>query len=280
MKSGTIDLAESFLGIMNCLDLSTIQEFKRPHMQAKINIKVKEFHDLFTAMDQEDSVQSMDQEDSVQRKDAKMYMDRLWELLKSFMPQCVFWEDHRSTCTFCNTENSTASSPPKRKRGWSLDLPTGNQGETLCMQNLLDGYMTSGGEALVKCQRKQCKQEYQAKLKLHAWFQVPAFMSIHLKRYSNDREKICTKVTLPSQTVTIHDFRNKKDLTFRVESIVAHTGDSASSGHYTAYSRRGVFDDSKVDNDGGVAFRTLLQDGEFKGALGYIYCFVQVDRLV
>jgi uncharacterized UBP type Zn finger protein len=90
-----------------------------------------------------------------------------------------------------------------------------------------------------------------------------------------NNEKLRTKVTLPSQTVTIFDSTTLKDLTFRVESIVSHVGSSTASGHYIAYSRKGIFNDSEVYDDGGEAFRELLSQGVYNDAYGYIYFFVQ-----
>ena len=278
ITSAIENLALSFLGIMNCLDLSTMDELKWSFLQSETNTKVKDFHDLFATIDEERGQEALFLGNN---QDAKLYMDRLWEYLKCFIPRDCFTEYHYSICNSCKTVNTT--NQRCKKGGWSLALPRESL-ELVSMRDLLRDYMKSDDEAEadVTCTNFTCNSTYKAKLELGSWFDAQQgdgkhFMFIHVNRFVANNEKLCTKVTLPSQTVTVHDLNTRKDLTFRVESIVAHVGSSVASGHYIAYSRKGIFDDSAVNDDGGKAFRELLSQGVYNNAYGYIYFFVEGD---
>jgi len=137
------------------------------------------------------------------------------------------------------------------------------------------------------CNCKDQKPHTRCSHEVHFTDEGPRYLYVHLKRYTR-YSKLFTRVTCPENNgeVQIYDEHTKKNLRFRIESIVVHAGKDPNSGHYYSVGRNGTFNDKKVKFDEGKSFNTLLLDGVLRAtegfedqrydAYGYMYFLVEV----
>lgn len=97
------------------------------------------------------------------------------------------------------------------------------------------------------------------------------YLVLHIKRFQGwPADKIKTPIVFfPSGIVEIVDAISIKHR-FLVTSIVVHSGDLG-FGHYKCITRDGIYNDSHVRLDDGVAMQTLLKNGEYDRGQGYLY---------
>jgi len=82
----------------------------------------------------------------------------------------------------------------------------------------------------------QCQTHRQAFKKIDLW-KLPQVLLIHLKRFTQSREKMTHLVKYPLSNFSLAEFvinAVEKNTTYRLAGVIAHTG-SLGGGHYTAY---------------------------------------------
>lgn len=107
-----------------------------------------------------------------------------------------------------------------------------------------------------------------------------AFLILQIKRFfyvkeTGERGKFATPIIFPADgVITIEDSGGAVHH-FRVVSAVVHWG-TLGGGHYWCVAADGIYNDTAVTLDGGVALRELLTTGQHEGATGYLYILERV----
>jgi hypothetical protein len=233
---------------------------------------------------------------SGKQHDAFLFIQRLWDLLDQVFPSHAYVQKSKLRCRTCNAEKYVHQN--ERSNFMSIAVVTMTEGEMtpdgnckivslndLLSQDLVRYTMDPVNSMCHNCEDP--KPHERLGHEVHFRDDGPRYLYVHLKRYTLN-SKLFTQVNCPENNgeVQIYDENTKKNLRFRVESIVVHAGKDPNSGHYFAVGRNGTFNDKNVNFDDGKSFNTLLLDGvlrETEGsednrydAYGYIYFLVEV----
>ena len=286
--------AQSFLNLTSVLDLTTSpsQRATQPHcdtMNAMFHHHFKELNKKLT----------IDKFQDGQQHDAFLFIQRLWNLLDQVFPSHAYLGKSRLRCKQCNVEKYSYQDEPSNFMSLAVVAPEGmTEGEMTPDENCrivslnellaqdLGGYGMADVNSMC-CNCKDQKPHTRCSHEVHFTDEGPRYLYVHLKRYTR-YSKLFTRVTCPENNgeVQIYDEHTKKNLRFRIESIVVHAGKDSNSGHYYSVGRNGTFNDKKVKFDEGKSFNTLLLDGVLRAtegfedqrydAYGYMYFLVEV----
>jgi len=284
-KAAKRELALSFLKLTQCLDLSTKKtaaDFATGKDEAR-NAH-SHFRTCFESLVKLNS--NTDSYEIGEQYDAHQYLMDLWRHIGIF-PDKSFTFVRTIRCMQCEETRKSAS---ERHWGLSLGLQNNDNGDfetddSVLMTQLLWDHLKSTTKSTCDCPTCFEKCDHTIQDEPLAFFDAPVvdgkrFLYLQLKRYNNDATKNNTPVTFENDEgeLTINDSITGRGLVFRAEAVIVHTGRTIKSGHYTTVGRKGIYDDSTVIFDDGIAFKELVLTGMLGdgGALGYIYFLVEV----
>jgi uncharacterized UBP type Zn finger protein len=206
--------------------------------------------------------------------DAGQFLRHLWDLMDETFPQS-FVETCHFKCLQCRNEYSNAE-PTK-----SNVLVVGQRRQEYISQILLTEYLSdyfAEETVSVPCDLCGCRKKEKSSGLHFSSTKGERFVVLQVKRFSNNGSKLFTKV-LVDDGVADHlcciDSETQERIYFRVEAVICHRGESLNSGHYITISRKGIYNDERVEMDNGDAFKNLLQDGIVDDFYGYLYFLVE-----
>lgn len=137
------------------------------------------------------------------------------------------------TCTHCG--NISATFDPF----WDLSLPIPSYADTTttihdCLRACLNEERIDGAN-MPFCNRCKTHQACRKQMSVH---RLPRILTLHLKRFTEDQEKLDTMVTFPLQSLDISAYCTSAvasgSATYKLYGVVNHKG-SMTYGHYTAF---------------------------------------------
>jgi len=190
--------------------------------------------------------------------------------IEKLLKESITGEDLRSDveCDFCTIEELLKNSNETRK-----------QLEQSLTENIKRGCKNryeSLSQLLEERDRKRTKTTKSIKKQL-AIAAAQEFIVLHIGRgsYDEDAAKIKTLVTSSNDGIVNIPSSDGTTDQFRIASAIVHSGDTLKSGHYYTITWDGVYNDGKVDHDGGNSMRNFLtlgyHDNGGNQAQGYLY---------
>lgn len=163
-------------------------------------------------------------------------------------------------CPHCN--NRSTSNDNNNKLYLSIDSVDNNQN----LNNLLSKYLIETLDDENKWNCDKCNKYVNGIIKREI-VKLPKYLIIVLKRYTNNNQKINTKIMMTTEFIF-------NERIYYLRGFIYHSG-STDGGHYTYYGNKGDINDTKwyIYNDSSVSEISSNILGEYIKE-GYVYLYV------